>query len=141
MLRITSHSRRIQHRHWQWDCPDPKHLKDPETEEGEEFLAHFIKAVIFAGFQDTEEEERCEAQGPGDEKERDYKLAAILGVTEWDGYDSENNEVGATGEVCAELCVSDQKDIEFICVAQVIEVAEVAEVPPTINAITNGCAR
>lgn len=99
MLRVTGHSRRIQHRHWQWDGPDPEHLKDPETQEGEEFLAHFIKAVIFACFQDTEEEERCKADGPGDKKEGDYELAALMMVTEWDGYDGEDDEVGAPGEV------------------------------------------
>jgi hypothetical protein len=57
-------------------------LKDPETKEGKELLTHFIKTVIFACFQDTEEEETCEADGPSDEKECDYELAGIILVTE-----------------------------------------------------------
>jgi hypothetical protein len=45
-------------------------------------LAHFIKAIIFSCFEDAKEEERREADGPGDEEESGDELAGLVVVTE-----------------------------------------------------------
>lgn len=99
MLWIVPHGRRIEHCDGQRDGPDPKHLEDPETEEGEELLAHLVEAVIFASFEDAEEEECGEANGPGDEEEGGDELADLGVVVEGEGCDGEDDEVGAVGEV------------------------------------------
>lgn len=99
MLWIARHGRRIEHRDGQRDGPDPEHLEDPETEEGEKLLAHPVEAVIFACFEDAEEEECGEADGPGDEEEGGDELAGLMVVIEGEGCDGEDDEVGAAGEV------------------------------------------
>lgn len=99
MLRVARHSRRVEHRDRQRNGPDPEHLKEPEAEKGEEPLAHLVKAIIFACFEDAEEEERREADGPGDEEEGGDELAGLVVVAEGECCNGEDDEVGAAGEV------------------------------------------
>lgn len=56
-LREPRHVGAVDQRDGHADGPDPQHLEDPEAEEGEELVALVVEAVIFAGFQDAEEEE------------------------------------------------------------------------------------
>lgn len=62
-------------------------------------MAHIVEAVIFARFEDAEEEECGEANGPGDEEESGDELAGLVVVTEGEGGDGEDDEVGAAGKV------------------------------------------
>lgn len=50
----TQHIGRIDDRYRQTHAPDPYHLEDPEPEEGEEFIAHLVEAVVLAGLDDSE---------------------------------------------------------------------------------------
>ncbi len=49
--------RRVEHSYRERDRPDPYHLEDPETEKGEELVAHIIEAVVLPSLDYTEEEE------------------------------------------------------------------------------------
>ena len=54
-LRILCDIWGVQDGDWQRDSPDPEHLENPESEEREELIALVIEAVVFAGFDDSEE--------------------------------------------------------------------------------------
>jgi len=78
MLRILRNIWRVQDRNWERDDPDPDHLEDPEAEEFEEVIAFIVEAIIFAGFEDAEEEEARESQSPDHDKDGVNDLAGIM---------------------------------------------------------------
>lgn len=75
----------IQDRDGQGDRPDPNHLEDPEAEEGEEFVPFVVEAVVFAGFEDAEEQEGAEAKAPKHYEEGVHDLASMVVAAEGEG--------------------------------------------------------
>lgn len=67
------------------DGPDPDHLKNPEAEEGEEFVAFVVEAVVFAGFENAEEEEGAEAEAPEHDEEGGDYLAGVVVTADGEG--------------------------------------------------------
>lgn len=55
---------RVQDGNGERDGPDPDHLKDPEAQKGEELVADLVEAIVFSGFEYTEEEEAGEPGPP-----------------------------------------------------------------------------
>lgn len=55
---------RVQDGYGKGDGPHPEHLEYPEAEEWEKFVAHGVEAAVFAGLENTEEEESGEAEAP-----------------------------------------------------------------------------
>ena len=81
------------------DDPDPDHLENEEAQKGKEFVAFVVEAVVFAGFDDAEEEEAGEAGGPEHDEEGGGDLAGVVVAGEGEGEDGQQDEVGAAGEV------------------------------------------
>jgi hypothetical protein len=52
-------------------------LEDPEAEEGQEFVALVVEAVVFACVEDAEEQEAGEAGAPEDDEEGGEDLARV----------------------------------------------------------------
>lgn len=75
MLTILLYGGRIQDCDRETNKPDPEHLKDPEAKEGKEFIALIIEAVVFACFQDSEEQEATETCAPKHDEEGDDDVA------------------------------------------------------------------
>lgn len=98
-LPVLRHIRTIQHRDGQGNKPYPEHLEDPEPEEGKEFIAFVVEAVVFAGFEDAEEQEAGEAETPEHNEEGGDDLAGIVVAAEGEGDDCEGDEVCSAGEV------------------------------------------
>ena len=78
---------RIEDSDWQRDDPDPDHLKDPESEKGEEFVSLVVEAVVFAGLDDSEEEKAGKAGAPYHDEEGIDDLARIVVTGESKGDD------------------------------------------------------
>lgn len=54
--------------------PNPEHLKDPESKESEEVVAHRVKAGVCSSFENAEEEEGREAEAPEHEEYGGYDI-------------------------------------------------------------------
>jgi hypothetical protein len=87
MLRILRNIWRVQDRYWEGDDPDPDHLEDPEAKEFEEVIALVVETIIFASFEDTEEEETRESKPPDHDEDRVDDLACIVVTAEGEGDD------------------------------------------------------
>lgn len=70
--------RRVKHSYRERDRPDPYHLEDPETEKGEELVAHIIEAVVLPSLDYTEEEEARKPGSPKHDEERTHHLPGIV---------------------------------------------------------------
>lgn len=90
---------RIENSHRQRDDPNPDHLEDPETEEGPEFVAFVVEAIVRARLDDSEEEEPGQPSSPKHDEERAHDLAGMVVSGEGKGYYGEPYEIGAACEV------------------------------------------
>lgn len=106
MLRVLRHVWRVDQGNGQRDGPDPKHLKDPEAEEGEEAIALVVEAIIAPRAQDAEEEEAREADGPDNDEEGGDELAGVVVAAHGERDDGEDGKVGAACEVYSKEKVS-----------------------------------
>lgn len=102
VLGVARDGGRVEDGDGQRDGPNPEHLKDPEAEEGEELVPLVIEAVVLARFEDAEEEEAGESGAPDHHEEGDDDLASMGVAAHGEGDDGEDDEVGASCEVCAE---------------------------------------
>lgn len=76
------HVGRVENGDRQRDRPDPYHLEDPEAEEGEEFVAFVVEAVILAGLDDAEEQEGGQSGAPEHDEHRRDDLPGMMMVGE-----------------------------------------------------------
>lgn len=90
---------RVENCNWQRDSPDPKHLEDPEPKKGKEFIPFIIKSVVFACFQDSEEEEGRKSQTPNHYKKRSHDLPCIVVTTKRKCNNCKHDEVGSSSEI------------------------------------------
>lgn len=75
-------------------------LQYPKAQEGPELVPLVVKAIIFAGLQDPEQEEATQARGPCDDEDRDYNVACLISITtKRKGEDCQKNEIGASSEI------------------------------------------
>lgn len=98
-LRKLSHIGTVQDGYRQRYGPNPQHLENPEAKKREKFVALAIEPIVFARLQDAEEEEAREAGGPDHDEEGVDDLASMVVAGEGEGYDGEDDEVGAAGEI------------------------------------------
>jgi hypothetical protein len=98
-LSVLQHPRTVNNRNRQADRPAPKHLKHPESQKLEEVVSLVVESVVFAGLQDTEEEERGQSGAPQHDHDADDDVAGDEGAAEGEGEDGEPDEVGAAHEV------------------------------------------
>jgi hypothetical protein len=99
-LTILGYIRTVQNGHWQADCPNPKHLEDPKTEEFEEVVTLVIETIIFPSFQNPEEQKPRQSGAPDHDKERAHNIACtVAGSAECKGKNGKENEVGASSEI------------------------------------------
>ena len=56
----------------------PKHLKDPETKEREEFIPLVVKSIVLTGLDDPEKEEARESSSPQHNEQRSNDLASMM---------------------------------------------------------------
>ena len=105
-MRILGDVWRVEYSDGQADNPDPDHLEDPEAEEGEKFVALVVEAVVLACLDDAEEEEAGETGAPEHEEEGVDNLAGMMVAGECERDYGEDDEIGATCEVCWRVDVS-----------------------------------
>lgn len=74
-------------------------MEDPEAEEWKEFVALVVKAVVFAGLDDAEEEKARETEAPEHDEDGVDDLAGMMSATHSQGKDGEEDEVGSSREV------------------------------------------
>ena len=81
-LRVPSDVRGVQDGDGQWNGPDPDHLEYPKSKEWEELVPFVIESIIFAGLDNSEEQESGESETPDHNEERADDLACIVMPTE-----------------------------------------------------------
>lgn len=91
---------RVEDRDWERHNPDPCRLKDPESEERQEFVSLIIEPIIFARFQNAEQEKSRQTSSPYHDEQRANDLARMMLAGEGESDDSEDDEVGSTREIC-----------------------------------------
>lgn len=80
-------------------------MKGPKTEEFEEVVAFVVEAVVFAGFEDTEEEEAGETEAPDHDEETGDVVAGGVDAAEGEGYDCENDKICAAWIEGSLVCI------------------------------------
>ena len=98
-LRVLGNVWRVEYSDGQTDSPDPYHLEDPESEEGEKFVALVVEAIVFASLDDTEEEKGRETGAPKHDKEGIDDLTSMMMAGKCERDNSEDDEIRTACEI------------------------------------------
>lgn len=106
------HVRRIKNGDRQRNSPDPDHLENPEAKEGPELIALVVKAVIFTGLDDSEEEEAGKPCAPEHDEQRADDLAGMMMARECKCDDREDDKVCTASKVYMRRLVGAMKKVD-----------------------------